>query len=513
MTQRPPTGGKALAEIVAERKRKAERLSQAGTPPWGVDFTPTASCREASERAPEVPDELGDRVAVAGRILGARSSGGIAFADCSDESGTLQLMASRDDPAGDLVDQLEELDFGDIVGAEGQLTRTKRGQPSLRVAQLTLLAKALRPPVGKNRGFVEVEQKYRRRYLDLLSDPNQREIFRQRTEVIRALRRVLDGRGFLEVETPVLQVIPGGGQARPFRTHHHSLDSDLYLRIALELYLKRLLVGGFERVYELGRAFRNEGLSPRHNPEFTMLEAYQAYANLESMKELCQELVLAAVATAPGEDGLETEQGAISLEPPFPSRTMPDLVHELTGLDLDGLWGAPERMVEEARRLNVEIPTGASSGRVLYAIYEQLVEPNLRGPLFVTDYPVEVSPLARLSPDSRFVERFELVVAGRELANAFSELNDPLDQRRRLDEQARLRAAGDFEAQPFDEDFVEALEHGMPPAGGIGIGVDRLVMMVTGAKTIRDVLLFPTLRPQGSGDGQAAPDGSVPPSA
>jgi len=231
------------------------------------------------------------------------------------------------------------------------------------------------------------------------------------------------------------------------------------------------------------------------------------------MKELCQELVLAAVAAAPGQGGLDTEQGAISLEPPFPSRTMPDLVHELTGLDLDGLWGEPERMVEEARRLNVEVPTGAASGRVLYAIYEQLVEPNLRGPLFVTDYPVEVSPLARLSSDSRFVERFELVVAGRELANAFSELNDPLDQRRRLDEQARLRAAGDFEAQPFDDDFVEALEHGMPPAGGIGIGVDRLVMMVTGAKTIRDVLLFPTLRPQVPGGGPAAPDGSAPPSA
>ncbi|MGH7641719.1 MAG: lysine--tRNA ligase [Candidatus Dormibacteria bacterium] len=510
MTELPPPGGKALAEIIGERRRHAEALRQAGTPAWGVDFQPTMSCAEAYRRALSEPEQEGESVAVAGRILQLRTSGGIAFADCSDESGTLQLMASRDDPAGDLVGELEQLDRGDIVGARGRLTRTRRGEPSLRVAEITLLAKALRPPAGKGRGFVDVEQRYRHRYLDLLSDPSQREIFRHRTRVVRALRQVLDERGFLEVETPVLQAIPGGGQARPFRTHHNSLGTDLYLRIALELYLKRLLVGGFERVYELGRTFRNEGLSPRHNPEFTMLEAYQAYANLESMKDLCQALVLAAVGAAPRDGGLVSEQGAISLEPPFPSRSMADLVHQLIGLDLDGLWGEPERMVGEARRLNVEVPDGAASGTVLYAIYEQLVEPNLPGPLFVTDYPVEVSPLARRSSDSRFVERFELVVAGRELANAFAELNDPLDQRQRLEEQSRLRALGDFDAQPFDEDFVEALEHGMPPAGGIGIGVDRLVMLVTGAKSIRDVVLFPTLRPLPSEDNPIPGDAPIP---
>jgi lysyl-tRNA synthetase class 2 len=504
-----PSGGKALAEIIAERRRKAELLQQAGTPAWGVDFSPSLSCAQAAEQAPGEPEQLGDEARVAGRILRLRSSGGIAFADCSDASGTLQLLASRDDPENDLVDQLAELDLGDIVGAEGRLTRTRRGEPSLRLVRLTLLAKSLRPPAGKTRGLVNVEQRYRRRYLDLLSDPSRREIFRQRTEVIRALRRALDERGYLEVETPVLQPIPGGGAARPFRTYYHSLDSDLYLRIAVELYLKRLLVGGFERVYEIGRTFRNEGLSPRHSPEFTLLEAYQAYADLGAMKELCQDLVAAAAAAAPPADGVPTEQGAISLEPPFPSQTMSHLVHQLTGLDLDQLWGKPERMVEEAGRLSVEVAADASSGTVLYAIYEQLVEPNLSGPLFVTDFPVEVSPLARLGADPRFVERFELVVAGRELANAFAELNDPIDQRRRLQEQARLRSAGDFDSQPFDADFVEALEHGMPPAGGIGIGVDRLVMLVTGAQSIRDVILFPTLRPQ-SGEGQAGEEAQSP---
>lgn len=504
MTQLPPPGGKSLAEIMAERLRKAEQLRQAGRPPWGVDFQPGLSCAAAASRVPEEPDQLGEEASVAGRILRLRSSGGIAFADCSDESGTIQLMASKDESGPDMVAELEQLDRGDIIGAGGRLTRTRRGEPSLSLERITMLAKALRPPAAKHRGVVDVELRYRRRYLDLLSEPAGREAFRQRTRVIRELRRVLDDRGFLEVETPILQSVPGGGEARPFRTHHNSLDADLYLRIAVELYLKRLLVGGFERVYELGRTFRNEGLSPRHNPEFTLLEAYQAYANLETMKELCQDLVIAAAQAAPRPAGLESEQGPISFQPPFPSQTMADLVHRLTGLDLDHLWADPERMVDEARRLNVEVPGAPSSGRALLAIYDQLVEPNLTGPVFVTDYPVEVSPLARLSPDPRFVERFELVVAGRELANAFSELNDPLEQRRRLQEQASLRAAGDLEAQPYDQDFVEALEHGMPPAGGIGVGVDRLVMLVTGAKSIRDVLLFPTLRPQGGGEGEAA---------
>jgi len=513
VTQPPPAGGKALAEIIAERLRKVEQLQRAGVAPWGVDFHPSLSCADAAQRVPAEPGQLGESVSVAGRILGMRSSGGIAFADCSDESGALQLMATREQAAGSLVEQLEQLDLGDIVGAEGKLTRTRRAEPSLSLDRLTMLAKSLRPPAAKGRGLTDIEQRYRRRYLDLLSSPGQREIFRQRSRIIQALRQVLDGRGFLEVETPMLQPVPGGGNARPFRTHHNSLDVELFLRIAIELYLKRLLVGGFERVYEIGRTFRNEGLSPRRNPEFTLLEAYQAYGNLETMKELCQALMVASADAVPSEAALEFEGAEISLRPPFPSRTMLELVHEATGVDFDRLWDEPQQLAGEAARLGVELPVQPSSGQALFAVYEHVVEAHLSGPVFVTDYPVEVSPLARLSSDPRFVERFELVVAGRELVNAFSELNDPIEQRRRLEEQARLRAEGDPEAQPFDADFVEALEQGMPPAGGLGLGVDRLVMLLTGAKSIRDILLFPTLRPQSPDDSETNGDLRPPPSA
>jgi len=494
VTSVPPADGGSLADIMAERRRKAAGLAAQGTSPWGVDFHPDHTCAEAVALAPQTAGEIGNRVAVAGRILGLRRAGGIAFADCHDQSGHIQLLASRDVEGGSLLRQLADLDLGDLVGASGHLTRTRAGEPSLALDTLTLLAKSLRPPADKHHGVVDQELRYRRRYLDLLTDPSHRRIFRQRSRVVSALRQVLEERGFLEVETPILQPIPGGGAARPFRTHHHALDTDFYLRIALELYLKRLLVSGFERVYEMGRVFRNEGLSPRHNPEFTLLEAYQAYGNLESMMDLSQALVWAAAEAAAGEG--EVPERTAQLRPPYPRRSMTELVREVTGLDPDSVWESPARMLQEARLRGAKVADGASAGVILFAAYEQLVEPGLEAPVFVTDYPLEVSPLARLSPDPRFTERFELVIGGRELANAFSELNDPIDQRRRLEEQAKLLAAGDLEAQPFDQDFVEALEYGMPPAGGIGVGVDRLVMLVTGAPTIRDVLLFPTLRPE-----------------
>ena len=494
MSQTPPGGGEPLSEALADRRNKALALRRRGVAPWGVDFHPSHSSQQAQDLAPEEIGAQGDEVAVAGRLLRIRRSGGIAFADCFDESGRIQLLATRDAPT--VMDLLQELDVGDIVGAQGRLTRSRSGEPSVQVQQLTLLAKSLRPPAGKHRGVVDPELRYRRRYLDLLSDPQRRAIFKQRSAIVSGLRSVLEQRGYLEVETPILQPIPGGGDARPFRSHHNALDSDFYLRIAIELYLKRLLVGGFERVFEIGRTFRNEGLSPRHNPEFTLLEAYEAYGDLNSMMVLCEELVRGACAAA-ARAGAEPPEELLT---PFAVASMVELVSAATGLNALELWSAPDEMGAKARKLGAQLPPAAGPGRILFEIYDQLVEPTIDQPTFVVGHPAEVSPLARLADDPRFAKRFELVVRGRELANAFSELNDPLEQRERLMEQARRRQAGDEEAQPFDLDFVEALEHGMPPAGGIGLGVDRLVMMITGAKSIRDVLLFPTLRPQPEGD-------------
>ncbi|MBV8196221.1 MAG: lysine--tRNA ligase, partial [Candidatus Dormibacteraeota bacterium] len=359
----------------------------------------------------------------------------------------------------------------------------------------------------KFHGLQDQETRYRKRYLDLLGSEVQRRHFAARSGVVRAMRRTLDNRGFLEVETPILVPIPGGGTAEPFETHWKALHTDVYLRIAIELHLKRLVVGGFHRVYEIGRVFRNEGIGPRWNPEFTMLEAYQAYANYDDMRELTETLIVEAanaIGPQPGdeegggpacEDPLTRryEGRSVDLRPPFTASRMVDLVRERTGVDVLDRWDDMSRVAHE---LGVEAPPSAGAGGILFEIYEQRVEPEIWEPTFVLDYPAEVSPLARRRRDDpRFVERFELIATGRELANAFSELNDPIDQRRRFEEQARLRAAGDSEIPPIDEDFLEALEMGMPPAGGLGIGVDRLFMLLTGATNIRDVLLFPTMRP------------------
>ncbi|MHB1500019.1 MAG: lysine--tRNA ligase [Candidatus Dormibacteria bacterium] len=494
MSQAPPVGGGLLSEAIQDRHRKALALRQRGVAPWGVDFHPTHTCRQAAQESPLAQGEPVRTVSVAGRLLRIRRGGGIAFADCFDESGQIQLLVTKEVQGA--MGLLLDLDLGDIVGVSGDLTRSRSGEPSVEVHELTLLAKALRPPADKHRGLVDPELKYRRRYLDLLSDPPRRLLFRQRSAVISALRSVLEERGYLEVETPILQPIPGGGDARPFRSHHNSLDSDFYLRIAIELYLKRLLVSGFERVFEIGRTFRNEGLSPRHNPEFTLLEAYQAYGDLETMMDLCQAMVHGAGAAAAALGAEPSE----ALMRPFAASAMVDLVRTATGFDALELWSDPGEMAARARQMGVRLPAEPGPGRILFEVYDQVVERTIRQPTFVVGHPVEVSPLARRGDDPRFARRFELVVEGRELANAFSELNDPLEQRERLLEQARRRQAGDEQSQPFDLDFVEALEHGMPPAGGIGLGVDRLVMMITGAQTIRDVLLFPTLRPQTDGE-------------
>jgi len=454
-------------EVIRDRRKKLERLRAAGIEAYSRGFKPTHST--AAAKALLADSERTAPVAVAGRLMVKRLMGGSAFADLQDEAGRLQLFASRDILGERDFDLFADLDAGDLIGAMGPIFRTRRGEITLEVHSFQLLTKSLRPLPEKWHGLKDVEIRYRQRYVDLIANPEVRDVFRARTKIIAGLRNLLDQRGFLEVETPVLQEVPGGGHARPFITHHEALDRDLYLRIALELHLKRLMVGGFERVYELGRVFRNEGLSPRHNPEFTMLETYEAYADYDDVMSLVEDLVVAATAAA-GRTSKITYQGEeIDLAPPFRRARMADLVLEYTGRQ--------------------------AVGKELNDLFEEHVEPKLREPTFVTDYPIEISPLARRrDDDSRFVERFELIILGREYANAFTELTDPIDQRQRFEAQAAQRAAGDTEAHPMDEDFLRAVEYGMPPAGGLGVGIDRLVMLLTDQPSIRDVILFPVMK-------------------
>jgi lysyl-tRNA synthetase class 2 len=439
----------------------------AGVDPYSRGFKPSHSTKEARELLGE--GDRTDPVALAGRMMVKRLHGGSAFADLQDGAGRLQLMAGRDLLGANAFEHFADLDSGDLIGVKGPMFRTRRGEPTLEVHSFQLLTKALRPLPEKWHGLKDIEIRYRQRYVDLIANPEVREVFRARAKIIAAMRRLLDDREFVEVETPVLQEVPGGGHARPFLTHHNSLDRDLYLRIALELHLKRLLVGGFERVYEVGRVFRNEGLSPRHNPEFTLLECYQAYADYDDVMRLVEDLMV-ATATAAGRALATTYQGEeVDLTPPYKRERMADLVLEHTGRE--------------------------AVGQELNDLFEEHVQAKLRQPTFVTDYPIEISPLARpREDDSRFVERFELVILGREYANAFTELTDPLDQRERFEAQAAKRAAGELEAHPMDEDFLRAVEYGLPPCGGLGVGIDRLVMLLTDQPSVRDVILFPVMK-------------------
>jgi lysyl-tRNA synthetase, class II len=433
-------------------------------------FRPTHSSETAKALLAQNKDRT-DPVSVAGRVMVKRLHGGSAFADLQDAAGRLQLFASREIVGSERFDAFADLDPGDIVGARGPMFYTRRGEPSVEMHEFELLTKAMRPLPDKWHGLKDVEIRYRQRYVDLIANQPVRDVFRARTRIISAIRRLYDERGFLEVETPVLQEVPGGGHARPFLTHHNALDRDLYLRIALELHLKRLLVGGLERVYEIGRVFRNEGLSPRHNPEFTLLESYEAYRDYEDEMRLVEEIIVAS-AEAAGTPLTATYQGeAVDLTPPYRRERMADLVLEHTGRSAVGVE--------------------------LNDLFEEHVEPQLRQPTFVIDYPIEISPLARKCDyDPRFVERFELIIQGREYANAFTELTDPVDQRERFEAQAAKRAAGDIEAHPMDEDFLRAIEYGLPPCGGLGMGVDRLVMLLTDQPSIRDVILFPVMKPE-----------------
>ncbi|HEV3102404.1 MAG TPA: lysine--tRNA ligase [Candidatus Dormibacteraeota bacterium] len=454
-------------EVIRDRRKKLERLRASGVDPYSRGFKPTHSTARARSLLGDA--ERTEEVALAGRLMVKRLMGGSAFADLQDQAGRIQLFASRDILGERDFDLFADLDPGDLIGVRGPIFRTRRGEVTLEIHSMQLLTKSLRPLPEKWHGLKDVEIRYRQRYVDLIANPEVREVFRARTKIIAALRSLLDERGFLEVETPVLQEVPGGGHARPFVTHHEALNRDLYLRIALELHLKRLLVGGFERVYEIGRVFRNEGLSPRHNPEFTMLECYEAYADYSDVMRLVEDMVVTSTVAAGRESKITYQGEEVNLAPPFRRERMADLVLEHTGKE--------------------------AAGKELNDLFEEHVEPNLREPTFVTDYPIEISPLARRRDDDpRFVERFELIILGREYANAFTELTDPIDQRQRFEAQAAQRAAGDVEAHPMDEDFLRAVEYGLPPCGGLGVGIDRLIMLLTNQPSIRDVILFPVMK-------------------
>jgi lysyl-tRNA synthetase class 2 len=480
----------AEAELLATRRRKLEDLREAGVDPFPHEFggvTPTAELHAAHEGL-EPGADSGQRARVAGRLWARREAGKMAFLDLLDRSGRLQLWAKKDVLGEERFAQLLSLDLGDLIGADGEILRTKRGELSLLVDDYTVLAKSLRPPPDKFHGLTDVEARYRHRELDLMANDESREVFLARARIIKAMRRYLDDNGFIEVETPILQPLYGGAAARPFTTHFNALDRDMYLRIAVELYLKRLIVGGLERVYEIGRNFRNEGLSPKHNPEFTMMEFYEAYTDYRGVAERCEQIV-AACAEAAG------YSGDIDFTPPWRRETLGGAIEQRTGIDIYA-----HRSLDELRaamgQAGLEVPEHEETwAKLVDHLLSKHVEPQLTQPTFLLDYPVELSPLAkRHRTQEGLVERFEAFAGGMEIANAFTELNDPDDQRARFEDQGRAAAAGDEEAQPYDEAFVNALEHGMPPTGGIGIGIDRLTMLLTGKTTIREVVLFPALR-------------------
>ena len=483
-----------LAETLAARRMKLERLRARGVEPFALRFDPDASLGQLRDKygSLEPGQETEDRYRVAGRIMLLRRQGKLSFATLRDATAELQLFVTPQD-MGDAYSLIDDLDLGDVVGAEGRVMTTRKGELSLRVDRLELLTKALRPLPEKWHGLRDAEARLRRRYLDLATNLESRRVVSARADVLKAFRRVLDDRGFVEVETPALQATAGGALAKPFVTHHRALDIDLYLRIAPELYLKRLLVGGLERVYEIGRNFRNEGIDRDHNPEFTMLEFYQAYGDYEDMMELAEALVKEAALAVRGSAVFEYQGRALDLAKPWPRVPLLEMVSEKLGeeitLDRTDLGAL-------AARHGVEVERAWGPGKVVLELYEKLVEKDVWGPTFVKDFPREVSPLARPHrSEPGLTEQFDLMICGMEIGPAYSELTDPDEQRAKFLDQQRLRRSGDEEAHPLDEDFLEALEHGMPPAGGMGIGVDRVTMILADVPSIRDVILFPHLRP------------------
>ena len=484
-----------LSQLLQIRRDKLKQLQESGSDPFQI------TRYEVDNDSANIKDSFdaleGKEVSIAGRLMSKRGMGKVSFCDLQDKSGRIQLYARKDEMDEEEYDRFKKYDIGDIVGVKGVVFRTQRGEMSVRVVNVTLLSKSLLPLPEKFHGLTNTELRYRQRYVDLIVNPEVKRNFIIRSQFIKHVRDFMDGRGFIEVETPVLNTISGGATARPFITHHNTLDIDMYMRIATELPLKRLIVGGMDRVYEIGRIFRNEGMDPKHNPEFTTIELYQAYADFNDMMDLFEDLLSSAAQKLLGAYQVQWQGEDIDLTPGWPRMPMHEAVKQYCGIDFMAI-SSDEEAVAAAKAIGVELPETADKtwGNALYECFDQRVEDKLVQPTFITMHPVDVSPLAKRSPkDPRLTERFELFICRSEMGNAFSELNDPIDQRQRFQKQVELRDKGDDEASMMDEDFLTALEYGLPPTGGLGIGIDRCVMLLTGADSIREVILFPTMKP------------------
>ena len=484
-----------LSELLKVRREKLDEIRAKGVDPFPYRFEKDTTAAEILKKYDKIKEgeESQEQVTIAGRLMTKRGHGKASFAHIQDETGRIQIYSRQDKIGEDKYDIYRKLDMGDILGVTGHVFKTKTGEVTVRISDFTILCKSLHPLPEKWHGLQDKELRYRERYVDLMVNPDVKEVFLKRSKIISLIRKFLEEKGFLEVDTPILNVLQGGAAAKPFESYHDALDMPLFMRIAPELFLKRLIVGGFEKVFEMGRVFRNEGISYKHNPEFTIIEIYQAYADYNDIMKLTEEIITGVANEVLGTTKIEFKGEKIDLKTPWKRITLTDALKD-AGIDIAGKSDQDIRKIAKSKGIEGYEEIGI--GKIINVLYDKFVEANLRQPTFIIDHPIETSPLAKKHRSKEGqVERFELIIAGMELANAFSELNDPIDQRQRFDKQAELKAAGDLEAESMDEDFLRALEYGLPPTGGLGIGIDRLVMLLTNQPSIRDVILFPHMRP------------------